>query len=81
MFYFMEHPIKIDDLGGKKNPIFGSTPTWSVSDSYWYFCKLQPPEFYAYPPRIVGFLRVPGWNPGEGVTGETEGFPGKIGEA
>ena len=25
MVYFMENPIKIDDLGGKP-PIFGSTP-------------------------------------------------------
>ena len=28
--FIMEHPIKMDDLGGFYTPIFGLTPIWNL---------------------------------------------------
>ena len=40
MVYFMENPIKMDDLGGK-NPIFGLTPMFETKKRHGVTKKLK----------------------------------------
>ena len=46
MVYFMENPIKMDDLGGFPTPIFGSTPKWSyIYSLHHQLGDIQGPRF------------------------------------